>query len=165
MTTGLERSLTARLAAGNGPSPQRMPRKRNEEITGPYRELALRLRELAGSSSSRVIARLTGVNFSTIGNMLIGDRGNEESTVKIALYYGVNPNELLRLSELPTKPQYDLLHWTLNLPDEEPERTEAGKRLFEAWLRESGEELRRIRRNPVRANQEEKSGGCPDKTR
>ena len=81
-------------------------------ITGQYPALADEIRRLSGGSAARVVARRTGVNFSTITTMGKGDRASFESTLKVALAYRVNPNVLLKISGYAEIPELDLIDWS-----------------------------------------------------
>ena len=84
------------------------------EITGPYKDGALFVRDLFGSASTRAIATKTGVSYTSVQAMLKGARADWENTFKAARAYGVNPNVLFRLFGHDIFPELDQIDWSLS---------------------------------------------------
>lgn len=144
MTQTLSRPSLWRAAAI---SPDRMaatdlPRKKRAPGEPERPALTARLRELFGDRSDRKITLATGVNHVTVNGLKKGTRSSPDSLVKIAVSYGINPNELLALADFEQRPIYDLEFGLTNLPpDSDPKRTEQAVSLFNRWWEQNADNI------------------------
>lgn len=90
----------------------RDPNATDEAIPGPYKDFARLVRRLTYGMSTRAVYNKTGVNFSTVSTMLKGSRANQESLIKFARAFKMNPNVLLELLKKEPVPEFDKIDWS-----------------------------------------------------